>query len=217
MSNIAMTLDRYADRIESAYWPVESKLMLRDYTEYARMVSRAYEARPVVEQAAVQSWKVAAAFTERMFRQTESRVKIEFTADDPYHSFEEMNEAVERDGVMKVYTGFSEHPVWTEEENLKFRAVHDYQSHLAGAHLFTLRGEVASYNRHIKLYPRAAWPCLFTEIVGQTSYYSVHQDFPTQKVCFLYGFSYDRIGEVDEDAYEKNFGDKGQNLAASFR
>lgn len=187
--------------LEHAAQHITSKMMLKDFkSEFAPAVTKAYEARPMVEQAAIPSWKSAIAFVEKQFKQTESRLKIEFVDYDPYKNFKDMNEKVAKEGVLKIWTGASDtHPVWTPEENWKFRAVHDYQSHLAGGHKFTLKGELASYNRHLKTFPRDAWPCLFTEIVGQTCYYNVYRkNAVEQKVAFLYGFDYQNIGVVDE-------------------
>lgn len=187
---------------------LEARLMLKDFkTEFAPAVSKAYEARPMLQASAVPAWDAAIAFVEKQFKQVETRLKIEFVDYDPYKSFKDMNEKVAREGVLKIWNGASDtHPVWTAEQNWKFRAVHDYQSHLAGGHKFTLKGELASYNRHLKTFPHAAWPCLFTEIVGQTCYYNVHKtNTPDQKVAILYGFDYQDIGSVDEIAYKKNF------------
>lgn len=186
---------------------IESRLMLRDYTkEFAPVVAKAYAARPVLQNEAVPAWKVAIAFVEKQFKQTESRLPIQFVDTDPYTSYEDMEQKVAKEGVLKVWTGESAgHPVWTPEQNWKFRAVHDYQSHLAGGHLFSLKGEIASYNRHIKTFPKAAWPCLFTEIIGQVSAQTVTGQFPEQKVALLYGFDYQNVGAVDEVAFKKNF------------
>lgn len=186
---------------------VESKLVLRDYdAKYAPLVAKAYGARPVHEPEADAAWGSAIKFIEKMFGQIQSRVKIEFVDDDPYASYDEMKDAVEKSKVLKVWTGASEdHPVWTPEQNWKFRAVHDWMSHLDGGHQFGLKGELASYNRHVKTFPVAARPCLFTEIVGQTSWEQVNGGFPVHKVCILRGFDYVNVGIVDETEYAKNF------------
>ncbi len=186
---------------------IESKLVLKDYdTQYAPLVAKAYDARPVLESDAVPSWTAAMTFTEKMFKQIQSRVRVEFVDEDPYQSYEQMNEEVKKTGVLKVWKGESDkHPVWTPEQNWKFRAVHDHLSHIAGGHRFTLKGELASYNRHVKTYPKAAWMCLFVEIVGQTSSVTVNGTFPVQKVTKLHGFDLVNVGNVDEAGYAKNF------------
>ena len=202
-----ITPDALLEQAARAIERVESKLVLRDYdAKYAPLVTAAYDARPLHEAAADSSWHVAMTFIEKTFKQIESRLKVEFVDIDPYHTYEEMRKAVDDSGVLKVWTGASDtHPVWTPEQNWKFRAVHDYQSHLAGGHRFGLKGELASYNRHVKTFPQAARPCLFTEIIGQTCALSVTGTNPVQKVCILHGFDYVNIGIVDEAAYQLNF------------
>ena len=184
---------------------IDEKLTLIDYKPYAKLVSDAYEARPSYESQYVSSWKSLAAHTEKMFKQISTKVDIQFVDEDPYQSFEEMEKEIKEKGIMRVYTGASDHPVWTPEQNWKFRAVHDYMVHLAGGHKFTLRGEVGAYNRHVKTIPPDARLALFTEVVGQVSYYQIHKSFAEQKICKLWGFDYVNVGNMDDIEYQKNF------------
>lgn len=207
---VGLTLDPQflIERAGERFGPkkAQAKLVLKDYSKYATMVAKAYEARPTLQGDATQAWRSAVAFVDRVFRQVETRLPVEFVDVDPYSSYEDMAQKVEQEGVLKIWNGASDkHPVWTPEQNWKFRAVHDYQSHIAGGHVFSLKGEFAAYNRHLKTFPRDAWPCLFTEIIGQTSYQVTHSQFPEQKVALLYGFDYVNIGDVDEQEYQRNF------------
>lgn len=63
-------------------------------------------------------------------------------------------------------------------------------------HAFTFRGELNAYATHLRLTVQAAVPALFTEIVGQVSYYAVCQDFPQQKAVILDGFDFRNIGQI---------------------
>lgn len=47
------------------------------------------------------------------------------------------------------------------------------------------------------MFPKAAYPALFTEIVGQVRAQTVTGGFQAQKVCVLRGFDYEKIGRVD--------------------
>ena len=40
-------------------------------------------------------------------------------------------------------------------------------------------------------------PALFTEVVGQASYYLHRGNFPEQKIAFLPGFDYFNLGKVE--------------------
>lgn len=197
-----------------------SKLVLKKYDKYANRVGEAFLARPDFEASYVSSWKSLASHIGKMYKQTLTRIGVEYVPDDPYKDFDEMKKSVEESGVLKVYQGESDHPVWTEEENWVFRAVHDAMIHLAGkGHPFTLRGELAAYNRHYKMAPTAARHALFTEVVGQTcTYFHLGESFNfPQKVTRLWGFDYNNVGEINEQEFKKNFSEVGKEkeLAAS--
>jgi hypothetical protein len=182
------------------------RLALRDYHPFVPIVGRAYMARPMLEPAAVPSWRALAAWLEPMFRQVQSRVHVVFTPQDPYQGNIDAMVRDIRQGRLQVWMGGSEHGVFTPEQNWKFRAVHDYMTHFGGEHSFSLRGEMAAYNRHIKTAPRAAWPALFTEVVGQVcTFFYLGGEFGPQKIAYLYGFDYENVGLVDPGAYRRNF------------
>jgi hypothetical protein len=182
------------------------RLVLPDYKPFIPVVAKAYLARPAYEPAAVPSWRALVAHVEQMFRQVQSRVRVVFTAHDPYEgNYAALREDVVRNRRLQIWTGESDHRVWTPEQNWKFRAVHDYMIHVAGDHGFTLRGEMSAYNRHARIAPPTARPALFTEIVGQVCTYFFLNRFPEQKIAFLYGFDYVDVGRVDERAYARNF------------
>jgi len=182
-------------------------LILTDYTEYLEKVGEAYLARPVVEEQYVSSWMILIAHIEKLFEQIKN--SIEFTEDDPYESSVSMIKDYKTTGKMKIFTGASEHPVWTPEQNWRFRAVHDWYGHLLGAksggHTFSRRGELNTYNRHAKMAPPKARLALFTEIVGQLGAYYNAGANAEQKVTKLWGFDYDKVGAIDLQEYERNF------------
>ena len=95
------------------------------------------------------------------------------------------------------------HPVYTNDQNVMIRGVHDAIAHLGGDHPFSARGEYGAYNRHLKtlcnVQDSRAGRCLaaaalFTEIVGQTSFYYVYGQFASQKAVFLPDFDFYDVG-----------------------
>ena len=95
------------------------------------------------------------------------------------------------------------HPVFTATTNVMIRGVHDAIAHLGGNHPFSARGEYGAYNRHLKTLCNVqdarpgsalAAAALFTEIVGQTSFYYVYGQFAPQKAVFLPDFDYYNVG-----------------------
>ena len=199
-----MTLTEWTDEFGI---PLTEKMLLKSWDEYASKVADAYEARPSMESQHLSSWKSLITHIEKMFDQMQSRVAVEFTPEDPYKSEKEIVQDIEQNKRLKIYSGSAEHPVWSVEQNLKFRAYHDYLSHVAGGHAFGMKGEIASYNQHAKMAPKDALLALFTEIIGQAMTAVKRGGFPEQKICKLHGFDYINLGKIDEEEYKKNFED----------
>ena len=126
---------------------------------------------------------------------------MEFVDYHPYESAQELRQDISATGTMKIATIDAEHEVFDVVTNAKFRAIHDYMSHVQAIGSrgteFTLRGEIAAYNAHLKTTPSAAVPALFTEVVGQVCAYVVTGKFAEQKICLLDGFDYYNIGVVE--------------------
>lgn len=180
------------------------KLVLTSYDPFVPIVAKAYLARPVFEPAYAFSWRALTRHIDVMFKRLQSKIEVIFTDRDPYPDYAAMIADIKR-GRMLVYTGSSEHPVFSPEENWRFRAVHDYIAHAGGEHTFSLRGEMAAYNRHVKLAPPDARLALFVEIVAQTSCFFYTGAFCEQKVCGMFGFDFVNVGVVDDVEYARNF------------
>lgn len=183
------------------------KLELIDWTLYTKLVADAYDAAPKYQSEEVWRWKLAIEHVEKLFERmvikhskqtTKSKYKIEYTSDDPYANEFEMFDDIIKNNRLKVYTGFNEHPVFTPEQNLKFRAVHDIYSHHHVKTGFGMKGEIRAYNAHLKLAPPESFPAMFTEIIGQAAYYVDRGKFTIQKIAILPGFDYVRLGRVED-------------------
>jgi len=184
---------------------LNEKLMLKPgpngWDLYAQLVADAYLAAPKFESRATSSFEALVPFIEKMFKRIQSRVDVEFVDYHPYDSAQELRQDVDETGTMKIATIDGAHGVFDEITNAKFRAIHDYMSHIQAIGSrgteFTLRGELAAYNTHLKTTPPDAVPALFTEVVGQVCTYIITGKFAEQKICLLDGFDYYKIGVVD--------------------
>ena len=184
---------------------MNEKLMLKPgpsgWDLYAQLVADAYLAAPKFESRAASSFEAFIPFIEKMFKRIQSRVDVEFVDYHPYESAQELRQEVNTTGIMKIATIDAEHEVFDVITNAKFRAIHDYMSHVQAIGSrgteFTLRGELAAYNTHLKTTPKAAVPALFTEVVGQVCTYNITGKFAEQKICLLDGFDYYNVGVVE--------------------
>ena len=177
------------------------KLMLKPgangWDLYGKLVAEAYKAAPSYDSEAASSFEALEPFTNKMFKQIQSRVDVQFVDYDPYPSEVEMCQDAMQNGILKIWTGGTEHPVFDPELNIKMRAVHDYMTHCQRDTSFTLPGEIASFNAHMKTVPEAAREALFTEVVGQAAYFINYGEFPEQKITTLRGFDKHNLGIVD--------------------
>jgi hypothetical protein len=186
--------------------PLNEKMMLKPgpngWDLYARLVGEAYLAAPKFEQRAVPHFEALTPFINKMFDQISTRVDIQFVDYHPYKDAQELRDEVKQTGVLRIATIDAEHDIFDEETNAKFRAIHDYMAHIQAIGSrgteFTLKGELAAYNTHLKTIPQQAIPALFTEVVGQVCANFVQGGvFAEQKICLLDGFDYTNIGVVD--------------------
>lgn len=193
---------------------LNEKLMLQPGKEgwdlYSKLVGQAYLDAPAFEERAVSSFQAMKPFVETMFKRISSKIDIEFVDYHPYKDSTEVKNDVKNNRRLQVSMADAEHAIFDPVTNGKFRAIHDYMSHVTALGSrgteFTLQGEIAAYNVHLKTLPREAIPALFTEVVGQVSaYYVLGGKFAEQKICLLDGFDYVNVGVVDGyDIVNKN-------------
>ena len=179
---------------------------------YATLVAKAYMAAPAYEPAAAAQFALLGGFIDKMFKRISANVDIQFVDYHPYDTAQEVRDDVFNNGVMKVATiDFKpEQHVFDTETNTKFRAVHDYMSHVQAIGSrgteFSLVGEITAYNAHLSTVSPKAWGALFTEIIGQVcTYYALDEEFGPQKICLLPEFDYEYIGALTPEG-EKKFG-----------
>ncbi len=114
-------------------------------------------------------------------------ITIEFVDEDPYATFAEMWEDYVTNGRIKVLRteATGGHPFFTNEQNDKFRAVHDLFGHLATGRGFDRHGEEAAYQAHITMFGPDAAKAAATELRGQNSVLIETGNFPPQKLIIL--------------------------------
>jgi hypothetical protein len=200
---------------------IKEKLLLKNWDRYTELVAQAYLDAPIYDNKAKKNWEALNESNYRLFRRLLSKVDIIFTTEfesevgsvnimgrefpieylpssEQYQSQKEMKADYEKTGKLKISVDYSDHPIFSVEDNIVFRTVHDFIVHILGDHEFGAKGEIASYNNHAKLAPPEALPALFTEIVGQAAVFVTTGNFPVQKIAILKGFDYTQVGEVED-------------------
>lgn len=168
-------------------------------------IARAYDLAPVVTDRTRRAYALLARYVDARFIQLHDegwRVAPEYSGEAPDLAH------VRQTRVLPVYDRDHGHPVLTDAQNYRFRAVHDIFGHLvpfgSGPTAepyapFRYVGEVRAaetqardfhtwwIDRAIGGPGRDTARALATEIVGQAAYFEIHGRFPVQKAALIFG------------------------------
>lgn len=155
----------------------------------AGRIADAYDELPTVQEEAFPAYQALATEVEAQFEYMTKTmgIKVEFVDADPYKTSREMF-ADASQGVLKVLRTAStgSHPFFSDEQNDKFRAVHDFFGHAATGRGFGQDGEESAWVHHSQMFTETARGALTTETRGQNSWYNTRgQGFAEQKVALL--------------------------------
>lgn len=114
-------------------------------------------------------------------------IKFEKAEGDPYRNVIEAARDVEENRRLKVLptSATGPHPYLSDEENDRFRFVHDIMGHIATGRDFDRHGEEAAFLSHASMYSPTARRALASETRGQNAFLIKRGDFPEQKVALL--------------------------------
>jgi hypothetical protein len=185
---------------------------------FQRLVAAKYVLAPSTDPEAKMAFEDLLQKIQRQEKMLKSKYEFVPTLDDPYTSMKHMTQDIEKQREMGVAKPkvqvFAEppamggqekqgHPVFTNTQNVMQRGVHDVITHYFGQHPFSARGEYAAYNRHLKTLCNRdqvkggeclAAKAMFTEVVGQISYYYVYGEYTDQKAVILHDFDHAHVG-----------------------
>lgn len=195
------------NKFDTVIHNITEKLALKgDYKGgiYQRLVAGYYMVMPRLTKTDIPAWDELSKKFKRQKEFLSSKFEQEPVQGDPYSSSKDLISSIDNQRAttkkpnVKVYavppSGAEDdddaavgHPLWSNDENVDVRWVHDIIAHYYGKHKFSARGEYGAFNRHTKTLGAAtlASKALFTEVVAQTSCYYVYGDFVEQKVTLM--------------------------------
>lgn len=148
-------------------------------------VADAYDALPNYDPMAVHAWKALARDSEQRANQLRGQYNISETDDpEPYADHQAMFDDINR-GNFAVSRANSEHPIWTPQQNVNFRIVHDLMGHYPTGGDFGWQGENLACGNHFKFLDPNAQQALMTECLGQTGSAIRNGGFGPQKVGLM--------------------------------
>lgn len=166
-----------------------------DYNAAARTpqsvssVAQAYDGLPNVDPSHLSHFHAMANEVGKQHDFMTNRLGIQTqTVDhDPYSDVHEMMHDVNNNKTLKVMgthvTGA--HPLFSNADNDKFRAVHDFFGHAATGRSFDRHGEQAAYLAHAQMFSPHALPALASETKGQNSSLIYNGSFGPQKIAAM--------------------------------
>lgn len=149
-------------------------------------IAKAYAQAPSFDPMAAAAWKELADDCVARAEQLKQQVHVEITDDPaPYSTPQELFEDVSKHQHLLVSQAASEHPVWTPEQVIAFRIVHDILGHSAAGGDFGWTGENLATAAHMPYLSPNAQRALFTETVGQRAYNHFYKGYGHPKITFL--------------------------------
>lgn len=159
-------------------------------TQRAQEIAKSYDALPADDPAAHAAYQALANEVDKQYEYMTKTlgVNVDVVKTDPYKDVADLRRDIEQNGRLAVLatetTGA--HPFLTNEQNDKFRAVHDYFGHAATGRGFDRHGEEAAWVSHSMMFSPLARQAMTTETRGQNSVLTQEQQgFPQQKVAVL--------------------------------
>lgn len=175
------------------------------FEPYLEEIANAYDALPAIELDAlpwnvVRAWEALADDSQwRAQKIARDVLKVDVTDDsEPYEDAVAMVRDI-AGGHFVVSRANCDHPVWSVNENIAFRIVHDVSGHYAASYVppydapiwsndvagFDWAGENRACAVHFPLLPVVARHALFVECIAQTGYACARGEFGPQKVGLI--------------------------------
>jgi hypothetical protein len=141
------------------------------FTDQLQPIAEAYAKAPVYDPKAAQAFKELADDSVRRFNVLKQQLQIEVVDNpEPYANAQEMANDIHQNRHFYVSRANSEHPLWTVDQNVAFRTVHDVLGHAVSGGDFGWQGENLACAAHFPLLTPNAQNALFTECIAQTAY-----------------------------------------------
>jgi hypothetical protein len=157
-----------------------------DWSNQLQPIAEAYAKAPVYDPKAAAAFKALADDSTRRAEVLRNQLHIEETNDpEPYPNAQAQADDIHKRQHYTVSTANSDHPLWTPEQNVNFRIVHDVLGHGVSGGDFGWEGENKACAAHFPLLSAEAQKALFSECIGQTAYAAHYRHFGPQKMALF--------------------------------
>ena len=159
--------------------------------EQGTAIGQSYAAMPdEITAGARVAYAVFVQEVREQFAELRTRIRVDFTDEDPYEDFAELSRDVRTNGRLAIWKTQEDqgHPLMCRWDNNRFRAVHDFHGHYSTGRGFDRHGEEAAWFRHSQMFSPVARRAMTTETRGQSSAFiwvNGGKVFPPQKAVLL--------------------------------
>lgn len=161
------------------------------YTQSMEEIAQEYAQAPVYDPKAAQAWKELGDDSLRRLDTLTEQIQIIPTPDPfPYATAADLREDVKDKRKLLVTQNATDHPIWSSDQVIAFRVVHDVMGYVASGADFGWQGECQAFEAHAKLLSHTAQAALFTETVGQAAAASTYNAVSQPKIAFLDAFEH---------------------------
>ena len=157
-----------------------------DWTDQLQPIAEAYAKAPIYEPKAAAAFKALADDNTRRAAVLRKQLQVEEVNDpEPYLSHDKMLDDIHKRQRYTVSRANTEHPLWTPDQVIAHRIVHDVLGHGVSGGDFGWEGTNKATAAHMPLLSAEAQKALFTEAIGQTAYGTHYRHFGPQKVALF--------------------------------
>ena len=156
------------------------------FTGQLKDIAEAYAKAPVYDPKAAVYFKELADDSTRRAHVLGQQLHIEVVDNpEPYPNAQAMADDIHKNKHFLVSRANSDHPIWSVEQNVAFRIVHDVLGHAVSGGDFGWQGENLACAAHFPLLTPTAQLALFTECIAQTGYAAYYRSFGPQKIAIF--------------------------------
>jgi hypothetical protein len=160
------------------------------FTDQLQPIAEAYAKASVYDPKAAAAFMELAQDSVRRADAIKRQLHVEVVDDpEPYVNAKEMADDIHNKRHFYVSRANSNHPLWSVDQNVAFRIVHDVLGHAVSGGDFGWQGENLACAAHFPLLTPNAQNALFTECIGQTAYAAYYRSFGPQKVALFPEFT----------------------------
>lgn len=156
------------------------------WTDKLPEIAEAYSKAPVYDPKAAAAWKLLGDDSLHRMEVMGRHMHIEPTNDPvPYKNHKQMLDDIHKKRHISISKQDLDHPVWTPEQALAFRAVHHVLGHGVAGSGFDWHGRNLAVSAHMPLLDPVAQQALFTEAIARPAYESYYRVNAPTKIAFI--------------------------------